>query len=189
MKQAATDGYVDLKYLDESGFCRWSPVSYTYSRVGSQKQMMQVGSRQGRISILGLWQEEKCFEYAAFQGGFRSQRYIEVMDWIAGKAHKTLVETGRITVVVQDNGSLHKSCLTRSKWKEWQEKGLYLFFLPPYCSQMNRIEDQWHQLKTHEIAGQMFDNNYDVAIAIIDGMEARSQIGGYTLERFIFNCA
>ena len=24
---------------------------YTYSRVGSQKQMMQVGSREGRISI------------------------------------------------------------------------------------------------------------------------------------------
>jgi hypothetical protein len=26
---------------------------------------------------------------------------------------------------------------------------------------MNRIEEEWHQLKTHEIAGQMFDNNYD----------------------------
>lgn len=123
------------------------------------------------------------------QGGFRSERYIEVMDWIAGKAQKTLAETGRMTVVVQDNGSLHKSRLTRSKCKQWQEKGLYLFFLPPYCSQMNRIEDQWHQLKTHEIAGQMFDNNYDLAVAIIDGMEARSQISEYTLERFIFNCA
>ena len=54
---------------------------------------------------------------------------------------------------------------------------------------MNRIEDQWHQLKTHEIAGQMFDNNYDVAMAIIDGMEDRSQIRKYALERFIFNCA
>ena len=189
MEQAAKDGYVDLKYLDESGFCRWSPVSYTYSRIGSQKQMMQVGSRQGRISILGLWQEETCFEYALVQGGFRSERYIEVMDWVALKAQKTLTETGRITVIVQDNGSLHKSRLTRSKWKQWEEKGLYLFFLPPYCSQMNRIEDQWHQLKTHEIAGQMFDNNYDVAMAIIDGMEDRSQIRKYALERFIFNCA
>ena len=66
LKQAATDGYLDLKYLDESGCCRWSPVSYTYSPIGSQKQMMQVGSRKGRISILGLWQEEICFEYARF---------------------------------------------------------------------------------------------------------------------------
>lgn len=54
---------------------------------------------------------------------------------------------------------------------------------------MNEIETQWHQLKTHEIAGRMFDNEYDLAMAVIDGMEARSQQGGYTLERFKFNPA
>ena len=54
---------------------------------------------------------------------------------------------------------------------------------------MNRIEDQWHQLKTHEIAGRMFEDEYDLALAIIDGMEARSVKGGYTLERFKFNSA
>ncbi|MBU7582922.1 MAG: hypothetical protein KAF91_08425 [Nostoc sp. TH1S01] len=53
---------------------------------------------------------------------------------------------------------------------------------------MNRIESEWHQLKTHEIAGQMFDNNYDLAMAIIDGIEKRSLKDGYALERFIFNC-
>ena len=45
-----------------------------------------------------------------------------------------------------------------------QKEGLYIFFLPPYCSQMNPIETQWHQLKSHEIAGQMFDNEYDLTI-------------------------
>jgi putative transposase len=54
---------------------------------------------------------------------------------------------------------------------------------------MNRIEDHEDKLKTHEIAGKMFDNNYDLAMVIIDGMEARSEISEYTLERFIFNCA
>ena len=54
---------------------------------------------------------------------------------------------------------------------------------------MNRIEDQWHQLKTHEIAGRMFEDEYDLALAIIDGMKARSVKGGYSLERFKFNSA
>ena len=54
---------------------------------------------------------------------------------------------------------------------------------------MNRIEDEWHQLKTHEIAGRMFEDEYDLALAIMDGMEARSLKGGYTLERFKFNSA
>jgi transposase len=111
------------------------------------------------------------------------------MDWVAAKAQQTLAETGRMTVVVQDNGSLHTSNHSIQQWKQWQEKGLFIFFLPPYCSEMNRIEEEWLQLKTHEIAGQMFDNNYDLAIAIIDGMEARRVKGGYSLERLIFNCA
>jgi hypothetical protein len=42
---------------------------------------------------------------------------------------------------------------------------------------MNRIEEQWHQLKTHEIAGRMFEDEYDLALAIMDGMEARSVKG------------
>ncbi|HEY9622690.1 MAG TPA: hypothetical protein V6C78_20190 [Crinalium sp.] len=49
---------------------------------------------------------------------------------------------------------------------------------------MNRIEDQWHQLKAHEIAGQMFEDEYDLAMAVIKGMETRSQTGGYTLGVF-----
>ena len=54
---------------------------------------------------------------------------------------------------------------------------------------MNLIESQWNQLKTHEIAGRMFDNEYDLAMAVIDGMKARSEVNGYALERFIFNYA
>jgi len=39
------------------------------------------------------------------------------------------------------------------------------FFLPEYCSEMNRIEEEWHQLKTHEIAGRA---RYDLALAVMD---------------------
>jgi hypothetical protein len=47
---------VDLKYLDEAGFCLWSPVSYSYSPIGEQKRLEQTSQRYGhRISILGLW--------------------------------------------------------------------------------------------------------------------------------------
>ena len=187
---AAQEGHVELKYLDEAGFCLWSPVSYSYSRVGEQKRMEQTLTRHGsRISILGLWQPEQGFEYALSQGGFKGERYIEVMDWVAQKAADTLMETGQITVVVQDNGSLHKSRLVQQQWSRWQEQGLFIFFLAPYCSEMNPIETQWRQLKCHEIAGQMFDNEYDLAVAVIDGMEARSTAGNYPLERFMFNCA
>ncbi len=180
-------GGVELVYLDESGCQLWSPASYSYSRKGEQKCIEQTDRRNGRISILGVWQPNKSFKYALACGSFKSENYIKVIDWVAELASQTLRDTGRMTVVVQDNGSLHTSHLTRQQWQRWRSQGLFLFFLPPYCSEMNRIEDQWHQLKTHEIAGQMFEDEYDLALAIMDGMEARSIKGGYTLERFKFN--
>ncbi len=67
-----------------------------------------------------------------------------------------------------------------------EAQGLYLFFLPAYCSEMNRIESEWHQLKTHELAGQMFEDELDLAYAVMDGVEARSQVEGRTTQRFKF---
>jgi len=42
---------------------------------------------------------------------------------------------------------------------------------------MNLVETQWHQLKIYEIAGWIFGNGYDLAIAIINSMKNRSQQG------------
>lgn len=155
--------------------------------MGVQKQLEQLPTRGHRISIMGLWQPNNTFEYALVQGGFDGERYIKVMDWIAQTAALRLKQTDRFTVVVQDNCSIHKRDIVRQRWQHWQEQGLLLFFLPPYSAKMNRIEPQWHQLKIHEIAGQMFEDEYDLAMAVIEGMESRSRTGGYTLERFRFN--
>ena len=205
LKVAAVEGYLDLKYLDEAGFCLWSLVSYSYSPIGQQKVMEQTRKQYGsRISILGLWQVGESFEYGLVQGGFKGKSYIQVMDWIAKKAAFNLQQTGKLTVVVQDNSPIHKSqegghgfavvrrnvrCPFRASWSDWAEQGLLLFFLPPYCPDMNDIETQWHHLKSHELVGQMFDNEYDLAMTVIQGMKNRAEIGSYQLERFIFNSA
>lgn len=187
LEQAAAAGEIRLKYLDESGFSLWSPVSYSYAAIGQQKRMEQSHRIYGsRLSILGLWEEGIGFEYGLVKGGFKSDRYIEVMDWQAEKAAQTLAKTGKITVVVQDNGSIHKSKITQAKWKEWEEQGLIMFFLPPYCSEMNPIEGEWHQLKAHGIAGQMFETVYDLAIVVEEMIEERYEAKNYNVERFIF---
>lgn len=178
-----------MKYLDESGCCLESSVSYSYARIGEQKRIEQVKTYGSRISILGLWQVEQSFEYTLVQGSFNKERYVKVINQIAQKSEQTLKETGKITVIVQDNGSAHTSHLAREHWEQWQSQGLYLFFLPQYSSEMNLIEAQWHQLKTHEIAGRIFDNEYDLANAIMDGLEHRSQQGEWSLERLTFKSA
>lgn len=53
LKLAAVEGHIELKYLDESGCCLWSPVSYSYSRVGTQKQLEQTERRGKRTLHFG----------------------------------------------------------------------------------------------------------------------------------------
>lgn len=83
-------------------------MSYSYSRIKEQKRLDQVPRRGNRISILGLLQPGEHFDYALAQGGFDGESYIKVMDWVAEKAAISLKQTGCLTVIVQDNGSLHK---------------------------------------------------------------------------------
>lgn len=186
LQWGAAAGEIDLFYLDESGFSLWMPVEYSYFFMGEQKRMEQTSRRGKRISILGLLQPLVRFVYGLVVGSFDSDRYITMMEEQARQAKLSWEQSGRIRVIVQDNGSVHTSNSVQAKWAEWETCGLYFFFLPKYCSELNPIETEWHQLKTHELRGHMFEHELDLAYAVIDGIDARSQAGGYQAERFRF---
>jgi len=85
-------------------------------------------------------------------------------------------------VIVQDNGSIHKSKVTQQKWAEWGAQGLYLFFLPPYCSEMNPIEGEWQHLKRDELRGAMFESEAELAYHVVEGLEHGGEIQGGTIQ-------
>ncbi|MDM9582982.1 transposase [Nostoc sp. GT001] len=178
---------VCLKYLDESGCYCTSPTDYTYGRRGEQKRIRQNRRRGRRINIFGIWEPKSSFNYALMLGTLKAPTYVQLMDWQAQIAAHRLLETGQITVIIHDNASVHKSLLARQQHQRWQQQGLYIFFLPPYSPQMNRIEDEWLHLKRDELAGRVFDDEYELAIAIIEGIENRAVQGQYQVERFMFN--
>ncbi|OUL24845.1 transposase [Nostoc sp. T09] len=180
-------GLVCLKYLDESGCYCTSPTDYAYGRRGEQKRIRQNRRRGRRINIFGIWQPKVRFDYALMVGTLKTPTYVQLMDWQAQTAATRLLETGQITVIIHDNASVHKSSLARQQHQRWQQQGLYVFFLPPYSPQMNRIEDEWLHLKRDELAGQVFEDEYELAIAIIDGINNRANHGQYQVERFTFN--
>ena len=54
---------------------------------------------------------------------------------------------------------------------------------------MNRIENEWQLLKSQELGGRIFEDEYDLALAVMDGVEVRGLRGGHVTERFKFNSA
>ena len=56
-------GLITLLYLDESGCCPQSPLSYGYGQIGQQKSIYQRTRKGRRVNIMGVWQEKERFEY------------------------------------------------------------------------------------------------------------------------------
>ncbi|MCC5632740.1 transposase [Nostoc sphaeroides CHAB 2801] len=150
MELAAATGEIDLKYLDESGFCAWSEPGYTYYQRGEQKRLEQTKRRDPRLSIIGFFQPIISFIYGLVIGGVGRKPYIQMMEHEALNAQKV----GRIRVIVQDNGPIHRCQEVQQLWSKWEQMDLYIFFLPAYCSQMNPIELEWQHLKKDELCGQ-----------------------------------
>ena len=116
LELSAATQEIDLLYLDESGFCMWTPSGYTYYFRGQQKRLEQTNRRGRRLSILGLWQPSVQFTYGLAIGSFTSDSYIKMMDEQAKLAKKEFKRTGKIRVIVQDNGSIQKSQNVQQKW-------------------------------------------------------------------------
>ncbi len=183
LELAAATREIDLKYLDESGFCAWSEPSYTYYFRGKQKRLEQSKRRGRRLSIIGFLQPIISFVYGLVIGGVSRKSYIQMMELEAVEANLT----GRMRVIVQDNGPIHRCHEVQKLWSKWENQGLYIFFLPNYCSQMNPIELEWQHLKKDELAGKMFDDELELAYAVIDGIQARGEKGNYSTQRVRFN--
>lgn len=182
-----------------------SSLDYGYAHIGQQKSITQNKNRGRRINIMGVWEDKQTFDYALKVGTYKAKNYVQFMDAQAEKAIKRLFDTGKYTVIVQDNSSIHRANILKERVEIWEKQGLILFSLPPYSPEMNLIEVQWRRadrlmssktttggfsnraLRRQELAGGVFDDQYDLALAIIQGLENRGKQGNFSVERLMFN--
>jgi transposase len=84
-------------------------------------------------------------------------------------------------IVLLDNANIHRGAAMELKREQWQQSGLYLYYLPPYSPELNRIEILWKQAKyfwrkfARLTAGALVDEvnslmtNYGTELTIISG--------------------
>jgi len=68
-----------------------------------QKRLEQINRRGRRLSIIGFLQPLVSFVYGLVIGGVSRKSYIQMMELEAAEAK----QSGRIRVIVQDNGPIH----------------------------------------------------------------------------------
>lgn len=138
MEALQEQGFLRLYYYDESGFSLTSALPYAWQKKG---RTIEIPAAKGkRINVAGLINWQGDFHYHTHTGQMGSREIIGLLDSFCQKIQQK-------TVVVVDNAPTHRSKAFMEKVKQWQEQDLYIFFLPPYSPELNKIEMLWKKIK------------------------------------------
>ncbi len=138
LKKQESRGEIELRYVDESGFCLIPYIPYAWQE---KKQKIEVKSQKSkRLNVLGFLTRQNELEVYTFQCSINSDVVIACIDKFCEKITKK-------TVLIMDNSSIHQNNLLWNKEDEWANKGLEIFFLPSYSPQLNIIEIFWRFIK------------------------------------------
>lgn len=132
------EGYIDLYYADASHFSLVPSVRYAWQR--NNEEILLPSSRSFALSVFGIMNLDCKLFYQMVEGTLNSQKIIDAIDRFVPNIQKQ-------TVLVIDNAPVHHSKAFEAKMKEWQEQDLYIYFLPKYSPELNKIETLWRFIK------------------------------------------
>jgi len=132
------NGHIDLLYGDETGFNLHSNVPYGWQPIGEQWAIPT--KRKQVLNVFGLMDLNNRLRFYPTGEIITSELIVKWLDDFV----KTL---DRLTVIVWDNAPWHTAQLVQDKRQQWEEQGLYLFYLPPYSPHLNCEETLWRMVK------------------------------------------
>jgi transposase len=74
-------------------------------------------------------------------------------------------------VVVLDNAGIHTSKVFKAARPGLAKLGIYLYYLPAYSPELNRIEPVFKQVKHHEMPVRSYTSKAELRKAVEDGFD------------------
>ena len=170
----------ELLYFDESGFSPNPPVQYGWGKTGQTRAVEPLAHRQ-RVNVLGALRHDGPLTWTTQQRPTTRDDVIAFFDDVAALPHKVP------RIVLIDNAGIHKGGPIDKKRRQWAKQGLYLYYLPPYSPELNRIEILWKHAK-HFWRRFVANNGADLLAEVqflMSGFGSRFTINfGWLLSRF-----
>jgi len=129
---------IDLYYGDESRVCLEPCVPYGWQFPG--EDVFMPSSKGAGLNCFALLSRANDLVFETTRRRITSEFIIEQLERLSFSIKKT-------TVVVLDNARVHTSQLVQERRRFWQDRGLYIFYLPPYSPHLNIAETLWRKLK------------------------------------------
>ena len=136
--QQAQAGEIELAYVDEAGFAPQPPNRSAWSKVGETHAV--VSKRSQRLNVIGALLSSGRLMMAKLWHSVTGL-------WCFGFLMALIERVKKPMVVILDNASIHTAKALEPYWELLKEKGMRYYFLPPYSSELNRIEILWKKMK------------------------------------------
>lgn len=164
LKAKAAAGSISLYYLDECGFSPTLPVGYSWGLPGERKFIRYEAPQGRRVNALAAF---RPFGKVPRLEVFTAERTWDSYDLIAFL--RALPRSKAPRVVVLDNAAFHTSKVVRAARKGLADAGVYLYFLPPYSPELNRIEPLFRQVKHQGIPERSYATRSGLRAAVDRG--------------------
>jgi putative transposase len=159
-------GGLRLFYLDESGFSPSLPTGYSWSLPGRRKRVRYEYPQGRRVNALATYEPS-----APALDAVPLERTLTSDDLLAYLRDR-LPAAAVPRVVVLDNAGIHTSKAVKAARPGLAKLGIFLYYLPAYSPQLNRIEPVFKQVKHHEMPTRSFTTRADLRKAVVDGFDA-----------------
>jgi putative transposase len=167
LRAKAEAGELELNYLDESGFAPSLPCGYSWALPGQRKRVPHEYPQGRRVNVLAAY---RPYGEAPWLGSQAFERTLKSEDLLAYLRALPAVAVPR--VVVLDNASLHVSKAVKAERRELAGRGIYLYYLPPYSPELNRIEPVFRQVKYQEIPVRSYTSKPALRAAVEQGFSS-----------------
>ena len=135
----AAVGLIEVYFGDESGFWQNPVIARAWQFKGEEIRLLPEKGK--RVSVFGLLNTDCEGKFWASEKTIKSEFVIDCLEeWLTEKNEKP-------RVLVLDNARIHRSKKMQAKLAEWEEKGFFIFNLPPYSPHLNIIEILWRKMK------------------------------------------
>jgi transposase len=135
----AAVGLIEIFFGDESGFWQTPVVARAWQFAGEEIRILPEQGK--RLAVFGVLNHDCEVRFWTSEKAIKSDFVIDCLEeWISERSDKP-------RVLVLDNARIHRSKLMQSRLAEWEEKGFYIFHLPPYSPHLNLIEILWRKMK------------------------------------------
>ena len=147
------------------------PTGYSWCLPGQRKRVQHEYPQGRRVNAMAAYEPYGPTPWLNAEAFERTLTSDDLIAYLRGRLPASDVPR----VVVLDNASLHVSRVAKAARPALAALGIYLYYLPAYSPELNRIEPVFKQVKHHDIPIRSHTSKAELRASVEDGFATRAR--------------